>query len=74
MKRNNSLNNIEVRKFIETKNNLLIFNNKDHMDEFIDENIQNNDEEDNYNNDEKGYDVDVDLDSDDEKEALFTID
>lgn len=74
MKRNNSLNNIEVRKFIETKNNLLIFNNKDHMDEFIDENLQNNDEEDNYNNDENGYDVDIDVDSDDEKEALFTID
>lgn len=74
MKRNNSLNNIEVRKFIETKSNLLIFNNKDNMDDFIDVNIQNNDEE---NNDEiengNGYDVDINSE-DDDKEALFTID
>jgi hypothetical protein len=76
MKRNNSLNNIEVRKFVETKSNLLLYNNKDNMDDFIDVNIQNNDEED---NDEKengnGFDVDTETDTeDDEKEALFTID
>jgi hypothetical protein len=74
MKRNNSLNNIEVRKFIETKSNLLIFNNKDNMDDFIDVNIQNNDEEDNDEIENgNGYDVDINSE-DDENEALFTID
>lgn len=75
MKRNNSLNNIEVRKFVETKSNLLLYNNKDNIDDFIDVNIQNNDEEDNDEKEnENGYDVDIELDDDEEKEALFTID
>jgi hypothetical protein len=68
MKRNDALNNIEVRKFIEIKDSQLIFSNNDTMDDFIDENIQNDDDDDN----DHGFDVDIDSD-DDEKEALFTI-
>jgi hypothetical protein len=70
MKRNDSLNNLEVRKFVETKDSHLIFENKDTMDDYFDENIQNNDD----NADENGFDVDIDSEDDDEKEALFTID
>jgi hypothetical protein len=73
MKRNDSLNNIEVRKFIETKDSHLIFSNKDTMYDFIDDNIQNNDDDIGNSDDENGFDVDIDSDDDDEKESLFTI-
>lgn len=66
MKRNDALNNIEVRKFIEIKDSHLIFSNNDTMDDFVEENEQNDD-------DENGFDVDVDSEDNDEKEALFTI-
>ena len=75
MKRSNSLNNIEVRKFIETNESRLIFSDKDTIDDFMDDNNNDNDNDD----DEKCFDVDVDVDVDDidvdvdEKESLFTI-
>lgn len=73
MKRNDSLNNIEVRKFIETIDSYLIFDNNNNIEDFFDDNIQN--EEDNKIDDnENGFDVDIDTEEDDEKEALFTID
>jgi hypothetical protein len=73
MKRSNSLNNIEVRKFIETNESRLIFSDKDTIDDFIDDN--NNDNDDNDDDNEKGFDVDIDVDDVDvdEKESLFTI-
>jgi hypothetical protein len=71
MKRNDSLNNIEIRKFIETKDSNLIFSNKDSVYDFFDEKIQNDDGD---NEDEYGFDVDIDSDdNEDEKESLFTI-
>lgn len=76
MKRNDALNNIEVRKFIETKYSHLIFSDNDNIDDFYDENTQNTDTNTNTDNDdENGFDVDIDIDSedDDEKGALFTI-
>jgi hypothetical protein len=72
MKRNDALNNIELRKFIETKNSNLIFSNNDSMDDFYDEKTQN-DENDNTDDDENGFDVDIDSEDNDEKESLFTI-
>jgi hypothetical protein len=72
MKRNDALNNIEVRKFIEIKDSHLIFSNNDSMDDFVDENTQNN-EDGGDDDDENGFDVDVDSEDDEEKEALFTI-
>jgi hypothetical protein len=77
MKRNNSLNNIEVRKFIETNESRLIFSDKDTIEDFIDDNNnnENENENDNVNEDnEHGFDVDDNIDIDvDEKESLFTI-
>jgi hypothetical protein len=69
MKRNDAFNNIEVRKFVETKNSNLIFSDKDTMDDFYDEKTQNDDNDD----DENGFDVDIDSEDNDEKESLFTI-
>jgi hypothetical protein len=74
MKRNDSYNNIEVRKFIETKDSNLIFSNNDSMDDFMDDNTQNISDSDNDNADENGFDVDIDDDDGDEKESLFKID
>lgn len=69
--RNNSLNNIEVRKFIETTDNNLIFSNNNN-DEFMFDNLQNNNDDESQEN---GFDVDeFDSENDDEKEALFNID
>ena len=74
MKRSDSLNNIEVKKFIETNESRLIFSDKDTIDDFIDDN--NNDNDNDNDDNENGFDVDVDnLDNvdEDEKESLFTI-
>ena len=79
MKRSNSLNNIEVKKFIETNDSRLIFSDKDTINDFIDDNndSNNDNDNDNDNNDndnEHGFDVDTDEDVDvDEKESLFII-
>jgi hypothetical protein len=71
MKRNDAFNNIEVRKFVETKNSNLIFSDNDTMEDFYDEKTQNDDND--NDDDENGFDVDVDSEDNDEKEALFTI-
>jgi hypothetical protein len=72
MKRNDALNNSEVRKFIETKDSHLIFSNNDSVDDFFDEKTQNDDGD---GDDDNGFDVDdgVDSEDNDEKESLFTI-
>ncbi len=67
MKRNDSLNNIEVRKFIEIKYNNLIFNDIDTINVLYDEN-QNMDDE------NEGLDVDVDPDDAEEEQTFFRID
>jgi predicted MPP superfamily phosphohydrolase len=73
MKRSNSLNNIEVKKFIETNESRLIFSDKDTIDDFIDDNY-NIDDNDNNDDDENGFDVDyLDNLDEDEKESLFII-
>jgi hypothetical protein len=68
MKRNDALNNSEVRKFIETKDSNLMFSNNDTIDDFFDDNAQKDDDD-----DENGFDVDIDSEDNDEKEALFVI-
>jgi hypothetical protein len=71
MQRSNSLNNLEVRKFIELKYQTLIFDKNENLDMFYEEKG-----EDEKNDDNEGFDVDSDPDIIDteEEQNLFRID